>query len=229
MMDSIKAFLGSETASLAPRLALSSVAISMVGCGFLALVLRAHFIRLATRSTGDRSQFGNTLVMVAMATTLVILTIKSSLALSLGLVGALSVIRFRTPIKEPEELSYLFLAVGLGVGMGAEVVLETAVAFVSILAVMGVLLAWTRRKHARSPMVLLEIETDHGVAGDALAGHLKESSLDATLVRMSAGPEGNSHWIFSLREATQGQLFSGLARLRATWPGARVILHQTTN
>ena len=52
--------------------------------------------------------------ILSITTFLVISVVKSSLALSLGLVGALSVIRFRTPIKEPEELSYLFLAIGIG-------------------------------------------------------------------------------------------------------------------
>jgi uncharacterized membrane protein YhiD involved in acid resistance len=47
------------------------------------------------------------------------MVVKSSLALSLGLVGALSIVRFRTPIKEPEELVYLFLSIGIGLGMGA--------------------------------------------------------------------------------------------------------------
>lgn len=50
---------------------------------------------------------------------LVITVVKSSLALSLGLVGALSIIRFRSAIKEPEELTYLFLAISLGLGFGA--------------------------------------------------------------------------------------------------------------
>jgi hypothetical protein len=50
---------------------------------------------------------------------LIITIVKSSLALSLGLVGALSIIRFRTAIKEPEELSYLFLIISIGLGFGA--------------------------------------------------------------------------------------------------------------
>ena len=49
-----------------------------------------------------------------MVTTLVIAVVKSSLALSLGLVGALSIVRFRTPVKEPEELTYLFFSIALG-------------------------------------------------------------------------------------------------------------------
>ena len=55
-----------------------------------------------------------------MATVLIISVIKSSLALSLGLVGALSIVRFRTAIKEPEELLYLFMVIAIGVGLGAD-------------------------------------------------------------------------------------------------------------
>jgi uncharacterized membrane protein YhiD involved in acid resistance len=52
---------------------------------------------------------------------MVIITIvKSSLALSLGLVGALSIVRFRAAIKEPEELAYLFMAIAIGLGFGAD-------------------------------------------------------------------------------------------------------------
>lgn len=228
MLEAFKSLLGAEGAALAPRLALSSVLLSVCACAVVALVLRAHFVRFATRSTGDRRQFGNTLVLVALATTLVILTIKSSLALSLGLVGALSVIRFRTPIKEPEELAYLFLAVGLGVGMGAEVVVETAVAYALVMVVGGVLLWRTRRRHERAPLALLEIELPAGVAGEALLGHLRESSLEASLVRATASPDAPAQWVFGIREATQGQLLAGLTRLRTAWPEARVSVHQTT-
>ena len=49
---------------------------------------------------------------------LVITVVKSSLALSLGLVGALSIVRFRTPIKEPEDLVYIFISIGIGIGIG---------------------------------------------------------------------------------------------------------------
>ena len=59
--------------------------------------------------------------------------VKSSLALSLGLVGALSIVRFRTPIKEPEELVYLFLAIAIGIGYAAGQTLLTSLIFVSIL------------------------------------------------------------------------------------------------
>ena len=67
-----------------------------------------------------------------MTTMLVISIVKSSLALSLGLVGALSIVRFRAAIKEPEELVYLFLAISIGLGFGANQGVVTTLAFVII-------------------------------------------------------------------------------------------------
>ena len=55
------------------------------------------------------------------------------MALSLGLVGALSIVRFRTAIKEPEELGYFFIAISLGLGMGANQLLPTSIGFVILI------------------------------------------------------------------------------------------------
>jgi len=65
---------------------------------------------------------------------LIITIVKSSLALSLGLIGALSIVRFRAAIKEPEELVYLFLVIGIGLGLGANQRIVTITASVFILS-----------------------------------------------------------------------------------------------
>ena len=57
------------------------------------------------------------------------MVVKSSLALSLGLVGALSIVRFRAAIKEPEELAFLFLVIAIGLGLGAGQLITTLIAF----------------------------------------------------------------------------------------------------
>ena len=67
----------------------------------------------------NRKKLMQTFVLISVSVMLVISIVKSSLALSLGLVGALSIVRFRTAIKEPEELVYFFVAIALGLGMGA--------------------------------------------------------------------------------------------------------------
>lgn len=63
--------------------------------------------------------FGTALVMVAMVTTLIIMPISSNIVLSLGMVGALSIVRFRTALKDPLDIVYMFWAIALGLTAGA--------------------------------------------------------------------------------------------------------------
>ena len=67
------------------------------------------------------------LVILSCIVFVVIVIVKNSLALSLGLVGALSIVRFRTPIKDPTELIYLFFSIALGLGFGSSQTLITAI------------------------------------------------------------------------------------------------------
>ena len=93
---------------------------------FIALLLSlilAYLVKLTYMKVGralnDKDYFSDTFIPLAIITTLVITVIKFSLALSLGLVGALSIVRFRAAIKEPEELVYLFFVIAIGLANGA--------------------------------------------------------------------------------------------------------------
>lgn len=97
----------------------------------LAFVLRGIYVRYGN-ALSNRKSFAWNFILITMTTMLIISVVKSSLALSLGLVGALSIVRFRTAIKEPEELSYLFLAIGIGLGLGADQRTITLIAFAII-------------------------------------------------------------------------------------------------
>jgi len=97
--------------------------------------LVSEFYKKYGRTVRNRSQFSSNFIMLALATMLIIYIVKSSVALSLGLVGALSIVRFRAAIKEPEELTYLFLVIGIGLGMGANQPAITIIATVLILAI----------------------------------------------------------------------------------------------
>jgi len=90
-------------------------------------ILAQLYIRFGN-ALSNRRIFSKNLIFITMTTMLVITIVKSSLALSLGLVGALSIVRFRTAIKEPEELAYLFLAIAIGLGFGANQGLITIIA-----------------------------------------------------------------------------------------------------
>lgn len=104
---------------------------SFLLCIICSILLKFVFQSKSSSLTG-KYHVGNIIPMMSLTTFLVITVVKSSLALSLGLVGALSVIRFRTPIKEPEELVYLFLAIGIGLGFGANQIVITLGCFLII-------------------------------------------------------------------------------------------------
>ena len=87
-----------------------------------------------SNSLSNKKIFSNNFYLITLTTTLIITVVKSSLALSLGLVGALSIVRFRAAIKEPEEIAYLFLCIAIGLGLGANYTLVTVTGFAIILA-----------------------------------------------------------------------------------------------
>ena len=98
---------------------------------FVSLV--GWFYKKYSRSLGGKTFVGSVLPLIGLTVFLVITVVKSSLALSLGLVGALSIVRFRTPIKEPEELGYIFLTIAIGLGFGADFGIVTGVVATLIL------------------------------------------------------------------------------------------------
>ena len=93
----------------------------------LAYAVKYTYIK-AGRALNDKNHFSDTFIPLAIITTLVITVVKFSLALSLGLVGALSIVRFRAAIKEPEELVYLFLVISIGLANGANQFLLSIIA-----------------------------------------------------------------------------------------------------
>ena len=108
-----------------------------------AIILVLSFIleltyRHCAKSLSGRRAFAANFFLIAFTTMLIISIVKSSLALSLGLVGALSIVRFRSAIKEPEELAYLFFTIGVGLGFGADQRVVTIVGAFILLAVIWV-------------------------------------------------------------------------------------------
>ncbi len=111
-----------------------SFIINVLLAALLAMALNWVYVKFGN-SLSNRKQFGKNFLLITLTTMLIISIVKSSLALSLGLVGALSIIRFRAAIKEPEELSYLFMAIAIGLGFGADQTLITIVAFIVIMTI----------------------------------------------------------------------------------------------
>lgn len=104
----------------------------------LSLILEFTYMKCA-KSLSNRKVFAGNFLMIAFTTMLIISIVKSSLALSLGLIGALSIVRFRAAIKEPEELAYLFFAIAIGLGLGANQQVIVVIAFIIM-----TLIIWVR-------------------------------------------------------------------------------------
>lgn len=112
---------------------ISAVLVNLFLCMMLVSII-GWFYKKFSRSLGGKTHVGAILPLIGLTVFMVITVVKSSLALSLGLVGALSIVRFRTPIKEPEELGYLFLTIAVGLGFGAGFSLITVIITIAILA-----------------------------------------------------------------------------------------------
>ncbi len=134
MTNTFEDFLANQ----APQIDLASFAINLGVATVLAAAMALLYSRWG-RGQAYRAIFANNFFLITLITMLVISVVKSSLALSLGLVGALSVIRFRTAIKDPEELAFLFLSIATGLGLGADQRAVTVTGVVFVLVVFFVL------------------------------------------------------------------------------------------
>ena len=102
------------------------------------------------------SSFGVTLVALTMITTLVILAVTSNVVLSLGMVGALSIVRFRTAIKEPLDIAFLFWAIAAGIVLAAGMI--PLAVFGSVLIGVIILFFANRKSHTNPFIVVLRCD-----------------------------------------------------------------------
>ena len=110
--------------------------LSLLCAAILSFLVQLFYIRYSS-TLSNRKEFAKNFVILGVTTCIVIMIVKSSLALSLGLVGALSIVRFRAAIKEPEELVYLFLIIAIGLGCGAnQLIIITTGIFFSLVIIM---------------------------------------------------------------------------------------------
>ena len=137
------------------------------------------------------SSFALTLIALTMITTVVILAVSSNVVLSLGMVGALSIVRFRTAIKEPMDLMFLFWSISVGIICGAG--LAQVAVILSVVMTLGILIL-DRLPVARAPMIFV-VNADNFDAEDAVvetvrkyakhyrikSRNLAENSLDLVL------------------------------------------------
>ena len=118
----------------------STLSVSDIALILIATFVMGMFVFYIYRKTFQgvlyTASFNTSLVMVAMVTSVVIMTISSNIILSLGMVGALSIVRFRTAVKEPVELLYLFLSIAVGLGLGAN---QKGISIAAVVFIVGLI------------------------------------------------------------------------------------------
>ncbi len=170
-------------------------------CHLLSLI----YIKYA-KTLSNRSRFSQNFIYLGLTTMMVITIIQSSLTLSLGLVGALSIVRFRAAIKEPEELVYLFLSIAIGLGLGANQRYITLVFFI-IMA----LVIWLKHLFEKSTSydgMFLSIKSDEkpNIEIKQLETILKKYATFAKLKRIDQNEEYfDSLFLVNLKNLTDYQ------------------------
>lgn len=171
------------------ELSLVVVLFNFIGAIVVSFLVRAFYIRYSFSLTG-KLHIGSIIPILTAIVFLVIVVVKSSLALSLGLVGALSIVRFRTPIKEPEELVYLFLAIAIGLGFGAGYALVTTLISLCILVVIYFFLS--SKNDSSSEYNLVINWSDQNISYESILVVLKDLSSSVKLVRLEKSKVTNT-------------------------------------
>ena len=177
-----KSFLeGFATAELTGRVILAALGIAAV------LALYIFFVyRIMTRKTFYSRNFGIALVGVALITAALILTMQSSVVISLGMVGALSIVRFRTAIQDPLDLLFLFWSIRVGIICGAGM---AQIAVILSVGLTVAILLLEKLPVAKAPMILVVnaegLDAEERVCA-AVAGFAKHYSVKSRNVTAGA-------------------------------------------
>lgn len=133
-----------------------------IGIAFFLALAIGLFIFLVYKKTFAgvmySSSFGVSIIAMTLITTLIILAVTSNIILSLGMVGALSIVRFRTPIKEPLDIAFLYWAISAGIVIGAGLI---PLAVIGSVFIGIILLVFINRKSSDTPYIMvLNLEND---------------------------------------------------------------------
>ena len=128
--------------------------------------------------------FGVTLIALTMITAMLILAVTSNIVLSLGMVGALSIVRFRTAIKEPSDLAFLFWSIGAGIVLAAGII---PLAVFGSLLIGLMLLIFSQHKSYQQPYILV-LHCENGEAEAAARTLLEEQVRKLSLKSKTISP-----------------------------------------
>ncbi len=140
------------------------------------------------------SSFGVTLVALTMISTLVILAVTSNVVLSLGLVGALSIVRFRTAIKEPLDIAFLFWSIAVGIVLAAGMI--PLAVFGSVLIGIILLIFVNKKSHVNPYIVVVSCD---GHGSEEKATEFLKSKTLRMVVKSKSAQKGNIELNYEVR------------------------------
>jgi len=140
------------------------------------------------------SGFGGTLVAMTMITSMTILAVTSNVVLSLGMVGALSIVRFRTAIKEPMDIAFLFWAIAAGIVLAAGMI---PLAVFGSVAIGIVMLLFINRKAVHNPYIAVISCKDHAAEKNAVA--FLEAHVEKAVIKSKTAQAGNIELNYEIR------------------------------
>jgi hypothetical protein len=165
------------------QLDLTAFLINLTLAAAMSFILSRVYIHWGT-SLSNRRQFAANFMLITITTTSIILIVRSSVALSLGLVGALSIVRFRAAIKEPEELAYLFFAIGIGIGLGDNQRLISALTLAAGIVLIGLMRLFRRSGVDANLHLTVASHNPQKVDLEAITAALKPYCAQIKLVRL---------------------------------------------
>ncbi len=131
------------------------------------------------------SSFGVTLIALTMITTVVILAVTSNVVLSLGMVGALSIVRFRTAIKEPLDIAFLFWSIGVGIVLAAGMI---PLAVIGSVIIGVILLVFVNKKSHTHPYIVV-VRCENHDAETQVQNFLK-ANTERTVIKSKSAQKG---------------------------------------
>ena len=200
--------------------------LSLLFAVVLSFFVQLFYIKYSS-SLSNRKEFSKIFVILAVTTCIVIMIVKSSLALSLGLVGALSIVRFRAAIKEPEELVYLFLVIAIGLGCGANQLIVTTVGIIFALILIVIYSGYMNNSNKNIEQTInmgIVIEEDiTDVAINNLILEIKKVSNELKFISMSR-TISNTTVNFDLKTKNFEKLTLLSGKIKKRFKNSKVIL-----
>ena len=140
------------------------------------------------------SSFGGTLVALTMITSMTILAVTSNVVLSLGMVGALSIVRFRTAIKEPMDIAFLFWSIAAGIVLAAGMI---PLAVIGSIIIGVVMLVFINRKAVHDPYIAV-ISCASSAAEKSATTYLKQN-VEKAVIKSKTAQNGNIEMTWEIR------------------------------